>query len=836
MAECSVEKLAVSMRNNWLLVGVICGVVCSFALSANAVAQQQEIYPNPLVAEVVAAGAVSLDVMYDVSDADATLTGIGVRVHYDSSKLTFDLVDTTLVFGRLFDPTLVVSEADSSDFDSDPLTDQFISLAWVDFGGNWPGALPEKLAAVHFEAAGDFAGSTTVRFSASDLAAGYGFNPTPATVNEATTTWDLSVTTSGTGTGTVSSSPAGIDCGADCNETYNDGTLVDLTATASAGSHFVNWSGDCTGTVSPVPIKINVDKSCNAVFDMDTWELAVTKTGSGVGTVTSNPQGIDCGGDCNETYNEGTQVNLTATASAGSHFVGWSDDCTGTASTVKITMDADKSCNAVFEMDTWELAVTKTGTGFGSVTSIPLGIDCGADCSETYNEGTLVDLTATASEGSEFVGWSGACSGSVSPVSITMDADKSCDAQFNTIPVTWDLSVTKSGTGAGTVTSSLSGINCGADCSETYNDGTQVDLTATADAGSEFVSWSGACTGSASPVSVTMDADKTCDALFDVITWDLSVTKSGTGTVTSSPSGIDCGADCSETYNDGTLVDLTATADAGSEFVSWSGACTGSASPVSVTMDADKTCDALFDVKTWDLSVTKSGTGEGTVTSSPSGIDCGADCSETYDDGTLVELTATPRSLDLFDGWSGDCFGTSVVTTVTMNGAMSCDAGFILDPTLVQEIYPNPLVTNIFAEGVVSLEVMYDTQSQDATLTGIAFRVHYDSSKLTFDQVSETLAFGRLFDPTLVVSEADTSDHDGDAATDQFISLAWEDAGGAWPGSLPEKLATVRFVGVGDFADSTSVRFSASDLAAGYSFSSEMATVQPELIFADSLE
>jgi len=58
------------------LVGVICGVVCSFALSANAVAQQQEIYPNPLVAEVVAAGAVSLDVMYDVSDADATLTGM----------------------------------------------------------------------------------------------------------------------------------------------------------------------------------------------------------------------------------------------------------------------------------------------------------------------------------------------------------------------------------------------------------------------------------------------------------------------------------------------------------------------------------------------------------------------------------------------------------------------------------------------------------------------------------------------------------------------------------------------------------------------------------------
>ena len=182
MAECSVEKLNVSMRNNWLLVGVICGVVCSFALSANAVAQQQEIYPNPLVAEVVAAGAVSLDVMYDVSDADATLTGIGVRVHFDSSKLTFDQVNETLAFGRLFDPTLLVSEADTSDHDGDAATDQFILLAWEEAGGAWPGSLPETLATVHFVGAGDFTDSTSVRFSASDLAPGYSFSSEVATV------------------------------------------------------------------------------------------------------------------------------------------------------------------------------------------------------------------------------------------------------------------------------------------------------------------------------------------------------------------------------------------------------------------------------------------------------------------------------------------------------------------------------------------------------------------------------------------------------------------------------------------------------------------------------
>jgi hypothetical protein len=70
---------------------------------------------------------------------------------------------------------------------------------------------------------------------------------------------------------------------------------------------------------------------------------------------------------------------------------------------------------------------------------------------------------------------------------------------------------------------------------------------------------------------------------------------------------------------------------------------------------------------------------------------------------------------------------------------------------------------------------MYDTLPQDDGLTGLGLRVHYDSSKLSFDQVSETLAFGRLFNPALVAPEADDSDFDGDPATDRFISLAWVD-------------------------------------------------------------
>ena len=56
----------------------------------------------------------------------------------------------------------------------------------------------------------------------------------------------LKVSTSGNGSGTVTSSPAGIDCGSDCEEAYEQGTKVTLSPAASGGSEFKGWSGACT--------------------------------------------------------------------------------------------------------------------------------------------------------------------------------------------------------------------------------------------------------------------------------------------------------------------------------------------------------------------------------------------------------------------------------------------------------------------------------------------------------------------------------------------------------------------------------------------------------------
>jgi uncharacterized repeat protein (TIGR02543 family) len=479
-----------------------------------------------------------------------------------------------------------------------------------------------------------------------------------------------------TGDGSVASKPAGITCGSDCSEEYARGTGVTLTAAPDGGSVFTGWSGACTGAQATCTVTMDAAKTVTAKFAR-LLGLTVTRAGSGSGTVTSSPPGINCGADCSESYAQGTAVTLTAAPDNASAFSGWSGACTGAQATCTVTMDAAKTVTATFARLVG-LTVTRAGSGSGTVTSSPPGINCGADCSESYAQGTAVTLTATADASSVFSGWSGACTGAQATCTVTMDAAKTVTATFGSVVQTSTLMVTKAGSGNGTVTSSPPGINCGTDCTKAFPTGTAVTLTAAPDNASTFSGWSGACTGTQTTCQLTMDAAKTVVATFTpaVTTWLLTVTKagSGTGTVTSSPPGINCGADCNESYAQGTLVTLTAMADASSVFSGWSGACSGAQSTCQVTMDSAKSVTATF-THTFLLTVINNGCC-GTVTSSPGGINCGSDCSERYAADSVVTLTAKPDPGAFFFQWSGACTGTQLTCNVTMNGDKSVTATF----------------------------------------------------------------------------------------------------------------------------------------------------------------
>jgi subtilisin family serine protease len=163
----------------------------------------------------------------------------------------------------------------------------------------------------------------------------------PPTVN-----WTLSVAKAGAGSGTVTSSPAGISCGSDCSQSYGHGTVVQLTATPTAGSTFAGWSGD--GDCSDGEVTMTADVSCTAAFDpIPSHLLSASLSGTGSGTVTSSPAGISCGGDCTQSYLQGTTVLLTGTPALGSQLTSWSGDAD--CSDGLLQMSAATSCTATFD-------------------------------------------------------------------------------------------------------------------------------------------------------------------------------------------------------------------------------------------------------------------------------------------------------------------------------------------------------------------------------------------------------------------------------------------------------------------------------------------------------
>jgi len=138
----------------------------------------QIVIPEPLT-QSPTGGTASIDVKYSTSDLDNTLTGLGLRVHFDSSKLAWSAPT-----GVLGTPIVIGSPVqDSADYDSDPDTDMYVLIAWADFNGNWPNVpLPASLVILHFGVSLDPGNETHVRFSASSTASGYAFDSTEATI------------------------------------------------------------------------------------------------------------------------------------------------------------------------------------------------------------------------------------------------------------------------------------------------------------------------------------------------------------------------------------------------------------------------------------------------------------------------------------------------------------------------------------------------------------------------------------------------------------------------------------------------------------------------------
>jgi photosystem II stability/assembly factor-like uncharacterized protein/subtilisin-like proprotein convertase family protein len=305
----------------------------------------------------------------------------------------------------------------------------------------------------------------------------------------------LTVGRTGTGSGGVTSSPGGIVCAGlapDCTEIYPAGTEVILTAVPEGSSVFAGWSGGGCGGVENCVVTLDESRSVVAVFaDSEAagqrFLLSVSIEGRGAGTVTSLPAGIDCPGDCSEVRPAGTSVVLTASPATMSLFAGWSGGgCSGTGPCT-VTLDRAARVTASFALQSFPLTVHVEGSGTGTVTSVPAGIACGADCLESFEYQTGVTLSAAPDAGSVFTGWSGACAGTWQ-CALWMGGAHSVTASFARVHSLTIPSPPLYGRITG------SGIDCGgggSDCSETVEVGSSIELSISIDPGAVLQGWAG---------------------------------------------------------------------------------------------------------------------------------------------------------------------------------------------------------------------------------------------------------------------------------------------------------------------------------------------------------
>ncbi|MCB9068634.1 MAG: T9SS type A sorting domain-containing protein [Calditrichae bacterium] len=517
--------------------------------------------------------------------------------------------------------------------------------------------------------------------------------------------FDLTVSTSGNGSVSPSSG------------TFNQNTVVQLTASPDPGWQFSGWSGDLSGNQNPASVTMDSDKNITATFVESTVQQYNLITNvSGNGSIQMNPAG--------GIYNENTVVQVTAIPDAGWQFSGWSGDLSGAANPESISMNSNKNITATFSPITsgggeivHQNTVTGTSTGGSSVTT--------SQSPGTQGGTFIAAITGkphrtVASVNGLGLSWTlvdEQCAGrSQTGVSVwiangTPTSAGNVTATFSDAPsgaaiiVSRYTGVDVANPVANTITGNTNGIggNCsGGTDNSNYNfpmfanSGSTIfsavakrNKTHTPGSGfdqlSEVTAGSG---GSAAglnvqekPISISgsqsVDGTFSSDVDWAVVAvalrsgggggggttqFTLATNTVGNGSVQLSPSG--------GVYDENTVVQLTATPQPGWEFAGWSGDLVSTDNPASITMDGNKNVTATFtEIVVPQYTLATSVSGNGQILLNPAG--------GVYDENTEVTVSAVADPGWFFAGWSGDLNGLTNPESITMNSNKNVTALFM---------------------------------------------------------------------------------------------------------------------------------------------------------------
>ncbi len=373
--------------------------------------------------------------------------------------------------------------------------------------------------------------------------------------------------------------------------------------------------------------------------------LQVTKGGTGNGTVTSNPAGIDCGETCIASYASGTQVTLTATPDANSVFAGWSGCDSSSGNQCIVTMNSGRTVTATFT---------------GGCVFEDFSQDTGVWTE--YDPDGKIELDFTSDHKLEFNNWIRYNPGYVSRPYITQD-----------FVLDFDIRITASGGNAKIIGPGFSDT---LDTIDKVQNGIHVVYYAGFPTVSPRLSINTRVNGTTEWCCSGNPPQPNRINISTNVTYYVRLEKS------SSTLTLSVFSDAARTAHVAGSPKTVTTALSGTTlnyFYAVNGYTTSPAGNWEWTtgwIDNLKACGGTVSPTTRTLTVAKAGTGNGTVTSDPPGISCGSDCTEDYDYNIPVTLTATADANSGFCGWSGDCSGSNPSTTITMDAPKTCTATF----------------------------------------------------------------------------------------------------------------------------------------------------------------
>jgi len=299
-------------------------------------------------------------------------------------------------------------------------------------------------------------------------------------------------------------------CAASCDLERSFGSNVTLTAQGRDVGGFVEWTGDCAGASGPVcELRLARAITVGARFRA-TRVVEISLTGAPA-RVLSTPPGLDCeAGTCAAPFAIDAEVHLTAMSRTGAPIApAWVGCDALDAGGCVVRADGARRAVAVQAKSAAIMTVARTGTGGGTVTSTPTGIDCGTDCAESFSAGAPVTLVAAAAPGSQFVGWSIASCGHAPTCTVAAGQAAMVTASFARL-----TTLTVHVAGEGSLEAPGAGLSCDGTCSTTIADTVAPRLVPVAAPGWRFSGWSGGCSGHGLCMP-TMTSDQSVSATFE---------------------------------------------------------------------------------------------------------------------------------------------------------------------------------------------------------------------------------------------------------------------------------------------------------------------------------